>query len=384
MQRNLPGEKTPEQSPSLDTDADTHAASSSGPDGSETTASSSGPDATPPKAEPSTMEEAISAAYDAALKETPKLADDSDPEDPDADADAATGEDPDAKPEAKDGDKAPKTTGEEPGADAGPEDLPEPSTEELAAMSVSTRQRVKQLLEQRKAARQELTAIRPDAENYRTLQTFLATNNVKEADAAQTLKSLADLVSGEPKRLQAFLDNALPYVRYALEATGQSIPQDLRGRVDTGELTEDAARELTQLRHGQAAATQQAERARQQAEQVVTAQTRASIQQAVTGWHAQTRQNDPDFDLKSDTMQLVAKDIVAQRGHPKTPAQAVEFANLAYAEASKILRKVQPQKSATRPTPNATVSSNRAPVRAAPQSLQEAIGLAFDAATRGA
>lgn len=295
----------------------------------------------------------------------------------DADGAAKTGE-------AKGEDKS-TPNGEEAGnANAGEEELPDPTPEELKAMKPDVQRRVRQLLDQRRAAFQELTALKPAAEGYQTIRSFMARNNLVDQEVAELFQLGADLKSGDPKRLQAFVDRVMPRLQAALEATGQTIPADLRSRVDSGEMTEDAAREFARTRHQATFAETRAQQAQQQVQTAAVVQARQSILNAVNAWHEQTRKTDPDFDLKSDAMTLAAQAIVAQRGQPRTPAEAIEFAKAAYEKANAIVSKAQPQRTATRPTPSATVASaNRSGVRPAPQTLADAIGQAFDQATRG-
>ena len=277
------------------------------------------------------------------------------------------------------------TAGGEPGSDTAKDDeeLPDPSKEELAAMPTKQRHRVQQLLEHRKGLRQEVNSLTPDATSYRAIRSYMANHKLTDEAVAELFQIGADLQSGDPVRLKAFVDRVTPRLQLALEATGQALPTDLRGRVDSGEMTEGAALEVAQVRHQATAAQVRAEQATQAAQTVVTTQVQQSVHKAVSDWHQQTRQTDPDFDLKLDAMTLAAKAIVAENGHPKNPAQAVEFARAAYDHANRLVRQVQPQKAPTRPTPSNTASANRSGVRAVPTSLADAIGQAFDAATRG-
>ena len=367
--------------PSVTPDATTPATSS----GQDTTRETS-PETTAPPAQPASMADAIAAAFDEAVKiepakETAPAQGETVPSDATADTPKLTGEEPGtdktAATETPD-DASDDTTAE------GTADIPDPTSEELAAMAPGSRRRIRQLLDQRKTLRHEISSLSPDATGYRTIRQFMAKNELADQEVAELFQLGADLKSGDPARLQAFVDRVMPRVQQALEATGRAIPTDLQARVDTGEMTEDAAQEMARLRHARTHADQRAQASQKQAQTAATTQVRGDIQQAVLAWHNQVRQSDPDFDLKTDVMHRVAQAIVAERGHPTTSAQAVEFAKLAHDEATRLARQFQPQKIATRPTPNTTTASaNRSGVRPAPQSLADAIGHAFDTATRG-
>lgn len=363
-------------------------------------ASSSGTDANPPasssgadnlRPEPASMADAIARAFDQA---TAPAYDD---QDADADADEGAGMDADegagtdaAADAAKSGeaqgrDKSTTPTEGEQGtnqADAG--ELPDPTPAELKAMKPATQRRFKQLLDQRRAAQQELAALRPAAEGYKVIRDFMTRNRLSDENVAEAMMLVADYASGDPERLKAFADKVTRRLQLVLEALGQAIPADLKSRVDSGDMTEDAAREFARARHQAAVAETRALAAQQEAQQAARGQTRQAILAAVNAWHDQTRKTDPDFDLKQDAMTLAAKAIVAERGPPRTPAEALQFAKDAYEWANRMVSKVQPQRAATRPTPGATVPSvNRSGVRPAPQTLADAIGHAFDTAIRG-
>lgn len=51
---------------------------------------------------------------------------------------------------------------------------------------------------------------------------------------------------------------------------------------------------------------------------------------AVSSWEARTRQADPDFALKAEALRDAARALVAERGHPKTPEEAVQYAQFTY------------------------------------------------------
>lgn len=384
MPPELDGDQTA-QTPSATPDV-TPAASSSGTDANP--APSSGSDATSSKPEPKSMADAISAAFDAATSPDFKAPDDGVPAvDPDGkpDAEATAKEVPaDDKAKAEDADKS-KETGEEPGAEADDEELPDPTKEELAALPPNPRRRVKQLLAQRLALREQVKTLEPDATGYRTIRQFMASNNLADPEVAELFQFGADLKSGDPVRLKRALDAVMPHVTVMLEALGQVVPADLRARVDNGEMTEEAAKEFARTRFQAATAQTRAQAAQQQVQQQTVTQAQEAVRQAVVNWQTQTRASDPDFDLKQETMMHVGRSIVAQRGAPRTAAEAVQYAKEAYQEATRLLTAAKPTPQPTRPTPTGVNGSpNRTGVKQAPASLADAIGQAFDQVTRPA
>lgn len=338
-------------------------------------------------AEPKTMEEAIAAAfespgYQAATEASVKPSD--------ADPKSATDTDPDAdlsaKPDADDKDGPEKAatdpSGEEPGSTEAKE-ATDPTDGELAEMKPAIRKRIQTLLGQRAAARQEAEGFRGDADSYRTIRQYMSDNRLQDEEAAELFKLGADLKSGDPVRLKAFIDRVMPRLQFAREAIGEALSTDLSGQVDAGEMTEAAARELSQARHARAIAEARTQEAQAQVQTQNNLGRHTQVQAAVATWHQQTRTADPDFDLKLDAMKLAAQVIVSKRGLPPTPELAVAYAKEAYAEATAMVRKLQPRPAATRPTPTQdTTSASRTGARPAPTSIEDAVKQAFERAPR--
>ncbi len=371
-----------------DTDENLLPSSGSTPDAS-AAGSSPSPDVTVPASssdpvvtttattEPANMEDAIAQAFDQSVTlkpEDPLTA-------PKPDADVT----PDATPSTEAAPNAADPTGANPDTEAAPTgDEPEPTKEELAGMTPSTRRRFHSLLGQRIALRQEIATLQPAAEGYRTIRQFMAKNNLSDQEFAEGAIAMADLKSGDPKRVQAFVDRVSPYLQTAREIAGQAVASDLTARVAHGEMTEEAAREMTALRHQREAATQAAQRATQAQVAVETGATRQSIHSAVADWNAKTRLTDPDFALKADAMTIAAKALVADKGLPRTPAEAVAYSQEVYATVNRMFASAKPARAATQPTPLVTTASaNRPGMRPEPASLEDAIGQAFDRANRG-
>jgi hypothetical protein len=373
------------------TDSST-AAASSGQDTPSTTAAPAPAqgDAAKTPTQPASMAEAISQAFDAATAPTFQ-----DPAEPlglktesvpasDAATPATTAADPEAKAataKAEEGAKPEEALGAD--GDKEPTDL---TPDELAAMSARPRQRIQQLLGERTHLRKEVAHLEPDAHSYRSLRGFMDRSDLSDENVAELMQIGADLRSGDPGRLKAFVERVMPRLQFALEATGTIVPADLKGRVDNGDMSEDAAKELAKARHEAANATARAETATRREEDGASVQaatqTQNSIKLAIANWHTQARASDPDFDLKQDLMALSAKALVAERGLPTTAAQAVAYADQALATATKQATRFRPPTAATRPSPGVhTPSPGRAGVAAVPGSLADAIGLAFDHAT---
>ncbi|GKT31951.1 hypothetical protein ADUPG1_006258 [Aduncisulcus paluster] len=253
----------------------------------------------------------------------------------------------------------------------------DPDQAELDAMRPKQRKRVQQLLSQRNEARREVDSLKGDATNYQQIRTFMETNSLQDQEVAELFQLGADLKSGNPERLGKFLERVMPIVQQAMELTGQKLPADLQAQVEAGDMTEDAARTMSRTRTQAAYADAQAQRATAQMQQTQTQVSQAQITSAIEGWEQQIRQSDPDFDMKAQAMQRVAQAMVAERGLPQTPAQAVDYAKAAHAEVSKWMKSSRPAPKASRPAPT-TQTAPRTGLTPAPTSLEAIIGQALD------
>lgn len=297
------------------------------------------PEPTTP-AEPKTLTEAVEAALAAKAKA----------ETPPAEADAET--------KAQDG--AGGDASKAPVEDGKTDEEADPTPEELAAEKPRTAKRMRTLIHQRNAARMEASELRGDAENYRQVREFMTTNRLVDGEVAELLQLGADLKSGDPERLQRFLSRAMGVAQNVMEATGRTVPRDLRQRVERGDLTEDVAKQVGQERFNRMRAEQEAAYQQGQSQQQAVIGRQRAITGAVETWQQQMRLSDPDFDMKVKAMTRVAQAMVAERGLPKSEADAVGMAKAAYDEVNAMYRQARPAPKASRPTPTSEPSANRA------------------------
>jgi hypothetical protein len=252
----------------------------------------------------------------------------------------------------------------------------DPTPEELAGYKKDTRERIRQLLDQR-------NTLRAEAEVTQTLRNFLVTNDIAREDFQLTLDLAAAMRRGDFK---GFLEGVGPYVQLATQALGITLPPDLQNEVQQGRVTFDAAAQMSRDRYARALAEQRATRATQ----VVTSQHDAaqaqtlsrSIEQTVAAWEQGIRQTDPDYGRKEETVRNFLWAVVQEKGVPRTPEHAVEIAKEAYSRANNTLRVFAPQPKPTRAVPS---SINRAAsgARPEPRTLMEAAELGL-ARARGA
>lgn len=260
----------------------------------------------------------------------------------------------------------------------------DPTDDELKGMRPGARSRVIKLLSQRNASRRETAEVKSgwdadkaDAASYREVTQFMRQNRL-EANEVQELFDIGrKLKSNDPRSYAEVLEILMPLTRGLLELTGRAVPADIRAKIDAGEMTEEAARALSQERANRLIAEQQATRVttEQQTQQTTqaTQQRQLTIAQAVDAWAASVKTTDPDFGRKQQALEDAAFGIMARRGAPQTPDQAVAFAKEAYDRVNGMIRAQRPALTPTRQTPSAAQSGNRSATKPAPSSLREAI-----------
>lgn len=336
--------------------------------------SSSGQDTPAPADQgPKSMAEAIEAALKATPSETAQ------PEKKEGEA-AKDPADPNGSDKASDADPAKSTGTVEDGASE--KDLEDPTDDEIKALKPKVQRRVQQLLSQRNESRRERDALKPDAESFQQIRNFMQVNSLQDSEVAELFEIGAALKSGDPTRLAQFLDRVMPTIQGVLEATGRSVPRDLREQVNNGELSEDAAKRLGQERYGRLAAEERARRTDQQVQTQNQTQATATIRNAVADWQTQARRLDPDFDLKADAMKRAAQAMVAEKGLPQTPEQAVEYAKAAYVEVNSWMSRAKPAPKPTKPAPASGPSANRTGLTPQANSLTDIVKNALEAAAR--
>ncbi len=331
----------------------TEQSASSAPD--ETSQSSS--ETTDPKESRADLLSVVQSAIDSFGKKTPDAKSEADPADPKAES-ADTGTDPKAEPAPTDPTKKEPTD---------PTDIP---AEELAKYTPNAQGRIRELIKANKDLTAQIEQFRPAVQGYDQLSTFLQTNRLSVDDANLTLEVGALLRRGD---FRGFLQAVEPYVVAAKEALGEHLPDNLRQQVEEGAIPEDVARELVRTRA-------EASRLRGNLEEThATVQHQAQIEQVngirniVASWERQVQATDPDYAQKKDLVRDYALAVVAERGSPRTPQEALSHAQEAYRRANATIAKYRPAAQPTRPSP----SSVQSPTNAAPKpkSLQEAMAL---------
>jgi len=165
-----------------------------------------------------------------------------------------------------------------------------------------------------------------DAGRYRNVETFLTNNNLGPDEAADVLIAAA-LAKTDPAKCW---EQIKPWVQSVLVAAGEVLPQDLQQRVAAGELSREAAMELSRTKaRAQSFEAQQSFR-----EQQEQRRTQEAAVQALTGaaqsWEQDRLAKDPNFGSKTTALQKEILFLQRQEGRPNTPEGVRDQLNRAY------------------------------------------------------
>lgn len=178
----------------------------------------------------------------------------------------------------------------------------------------------------------KLKQLEPVVQAYQSLIDYLKQNNVDQGTFDEALELVA-LAKREPARARARL---LEMAEKLAEFDPEHLPQDLKRRVEEGELTESAAQEIARLR---------AERRVQGNPAQAQAQ---AIALAVSAWEQAKRAADPSFkpseNGKPGLHELTQRSFayLLQTHPPRTPQDVITLLEKAYEEAKSLYRPPQP------------------------------------------
>lgn len=154
-----------------------------------------------------------------------------------------------------------------------------------------------------------------DAGRYRNVETFLSNNGLSAEEAADALV-IAGLMKMNP--VEAW-NRLRPTLEKLVVAAGVALPQDLQQRVQSGEITQDVALEISRAR----AAQNSVEFARQfetrQRETNAVKELNASLQDAAQTWENNRRLKDPNYADKAQAVQEKVLFLLHTEGRPTTP-----------------------------------------------------------------
>lgn len=212
---------------------------------------------------------------------------------------------------------APPAEGDE---DEAPGGGPKPrDDEEFSDVPFHKHPRFQQLLRKSKAFEQ-------DAGRYRNVQNFMDQNGLAAEEAADLL-IIGGLMKTNPVEAWRRMK---PAIQRLLIAAGEVLPDDLRQRVQGGELSQAAALEVSRSRAAQE--SMEAMRSFEERRRNMEVRNRVvlDVQQAALDWEAERRHKDPNFDAKMPSLMREVTYLQRTEGVPETPEGVREQLRKAY------------------------------------------------------
>lgn len=199
-----------------------------------------------------------------------------------------------------------------------------------------------------------------DAIRYQNVQGFLDREGLSAEEAADGLVIMG-LMKTNPAEAWARLQ---PTLQKLAVAAGVILSEDLQGRVQKGELTPDAALEISRAR-AQASSVQAAqsfqEQRRRQQEQTSFAQ---SLTDAAATWEQDRMAKDPNFGAKQEQLLKEVAYLQLKEGKPNSPEGVTAQLQKAYKAVNAAFRPAAPTPSprpAARPVTGGQVAGNQRP-----------------------
>lgn len=260
--------------------------------------------------------------------------------------------------EAKDGDKPAEAKADE-DEDKNVPFHKHPRWQELKQQRNELRDQVKKLTE-------ESEPLRTKAEQLDQIGHFMRENMLSPKEMQDGFEVMA-LMKQSPKEA---LDRLRKHVEVLELHLGERLPDDIRSRVDAGEVNAEAAAELARQRAEAAAYRTQAEYLEQQRQQDTAVNLQRDIRAAVGAFENEIKSKDPDYAHKQAFM-LDRMKLLAGQNPPKSAEEAVAIARKAHEEVTEALRKAIPQKPPVTTVKSEHTSSNAS--QPAPKSLLDVV-----------
>lgn len=254
-------------------------------------------------------------------------------------------------------------------------DVPKDDTDDYSDVPFNKHPRFQALLAESRAAKTQVKELTVDAQRYRNVETHLSTLGLSGADAANGLTLLAhsrdggltgdEMADGLSQMALckrdpvAGLEAIRPWLQNLLTAAGAVLPDDLKARVQNGELSHEGAKELSQARARLTAQQVQSTLSQQQAQTQAQRDAARREQEAVAvlvgvadAWVQDRQKKDPAWSTKEPLVVAEVKKLQAAGWVPKTEDGVKEQLRSAYARVN----------GAIRPKPAVVAGADRRPV----------------------
>jgi hypothetical protein len=245
-----------------------------------------------------------------------------------------------------------------------------PDEQDDSKLSFHQHPRWQEVTGQNRQLRTEVETLKPDAEQFRKINSFMEEHQLTPDEVGELFIVGAMAKAGDARAL-AKIDEFRNKLALAI---GEVLPDDIQAKLDTGEISEGAAKELAKTRATAAITERQladrtsADADAQRARNLENLRNAQAL--AVSEWDAGMRKTDPDFAKKENAIARYAKALMQEHGAPPTPQDAVALIKAAYAQVNKDFAAAMPAK---QPVQRGPIASSSNGAKAQPKTLREAI-----------
>jgi len=215
----------------------------------------------------------------------------------------------------------------------------------------------------------ERDTLKPRAEQYDKITTFMTNNGLTPAEMAEGMGIMALMKNDPIEAYKLLKEHASKLAKFS----GDELPEDIRAKVDDGFIDNESAKELArykaQQEFNETRQKEQMERQQQHQQEV----SQKQIHDAVLNWETTEKARDPDWSKKYE-MVMERAAVLIQNGNPGSPQEAVALAQKALSDVNARLRPLSGRSIGIR---NPTSSMSSANARPVPRSLEDAIRMAI-------
>ena len=248
----------------------------------------------------------------------------------------------------------------EEGAEAEGSEPPEgqsPKEDDYTDVPFNQHPRFKALVTEKNRYKAERDGFRQDAERYQNVQSFIDSHGLQAEEAANLLL-IGGLMKTNPAEAWRLMK---PAVQNLLVAAGEVLPPELQQQVQAGQMSAEAAIEVSRARA--ALASQQAYARFEQERQQRSAwqSTATAIQTAASEWEAERTRKDPNFGTKLEPLMKEVAYLQLKEGKPNTPDGVRDQLNRAYKALKPPISPAAQQKRPITPIRGGQVAGKTAP-----------------------
>lgn len=223
---------------------------------------------------------------------------------------------------------------------------------------------------ERDKARSEVEQYKTSAEEFGIVTGYMEENNIPVDEVVEALRWLA-LKNNDPV---AFMDTLSKFKAEFDEEMGMVLSPELQARVESGEISEEDAKELqrskAEARLYKDRETQRAVKSRESKAEDDKTELANKMAQTVNEWQKGIVLKDPDYAVKHDLVEAKIRAFIQLNGMPKDPQQALRYAQVAYDQVTKKLNEIAPKRKPNTPTPQ---TGRQTETQFVPKSLEDVV-----------